>query len=271
MGIIALAIYSKEDALSLHKAVADEAYLLPGSGTSAYLDMAAVIEAAKASGASAVHPGYGFLSENADFVRRCEKARLIFVGPSSAVIELFGDKTKARQLAVQMHVPVNKGSNNCSNIGELQAVMEAKQMQLPVMLKAANGGGGRGMRKVFKMSALEGSFNRCVSEAEGAFGNGAVFVEALIQDAYHIEVQILADRSGHCIHLFERNCSIQVNHQKMVEVAPARGIHPSLRTKLTDCALAIAREAGYTNAGTVEFLVKDALWQTRSRISLLSR
>ena len=241
LSIPTVAIYSRDDEKSLHRTITDEAHLLPGEGPSSYLSIESVIQAAKATGATWIHPGYGFLSENVEFARACEAAGITFVGPSSSVIELFGDKTKARQLAMDSGIPVNKGSNGAlADIGELRAFLEKEQMQPPLMLKASNGGGGRGMRKVFDMSELEESFNRCVSEAEGAFGNGEVFVEALMLDAFHIEVQILADGSGGCIHLYERDCSIQVNHQKMVEIAPARGIHPELREKLTSSALALA-------------------------------
>lgn len=256
MGIPSVAIYSSDDEQSSHRTAANEAFQLTGIGVAAYLDIDSIITIAKSAGADAVHPGYGFLSENSAFAAACESAGINFVGPSSKCIQLFGDKTQARKLAQQCNVPVNKGSPEAlSSVGAVRKFISDNSMELPVMLKAVNGGGGRGIRVVEHISDLATSFDRCVSEAEGAFGSGGVFVEAYVKDAKHIEVQVLGDEDGNYVHLFERDCSVQERHQKVVEIAPARGISSGLRQRLTDAAIALVRSANYSNAGTVEFLV----------------
>jgi len=251
-----VAIFSREDRVHLHRYKADEAYLV-GAGKSpvaAYLDIDGIIEIAKQNHVDAIHPGYGFLSERADFARACEAAGIRFVGPSSSVIEALGDKTRARTLAIEAGVPVVPGTD-----GPVADVAAAEQFVdahgLPVMIKAAMGGGGRGMRVVRDRAALAESFDRARSEALSAFGDGTMFIERFIERPRHIEVQILADANGEVVHLFERDCSVQRRHQKVVEVAPAVHLDPALREALTRDAVTLAKHTGYRNAGTVEFLV----------------
>ncbi|MCA9681481.1 MAG: pyruvate carboxylase, partial [Myxococcales bacterium] len=257
LGIRTVAIFSHEDRVYLHRYKADEAYLV-GEGKSpvaAYLDIDSIIAVARENQVDAIHPGYGFLSERADFARACEAAGIRFVGPSPDVIEILGDKTRARDLALAAGVPVVPGSD-----GPVADIDEARQFVadhgLPVIVKAAMGGGGRGMRVVRKPEELAEAFERARSEAAAAFGDGTVFIERYVERPRHIEVQILADAKGEVIHLFERDCSLQRRHQKVVEVAPAVGLDPRIREALTgDAAIAAAKSSGYRNAGTVEFLV----------------
>lgn len=256
LGIRTVAIFSREDRVHLHRYKADEAYLI-GLGKTpvgAYLDIDGIIEVARENHVDAIHPGYGFLSERADFARACEAAGIRFVGPSPDVIEALGDKTRARDLAIAAGVPVVPGSDGpVATLADAEAFVEAHG--LPIIIKAAMGGGGRGMRVVRARRELPEAFDRAVSEATSAFGDGTVFIERYVERPRHIEVQIVADGAGDVIHLFERDCSVQRRHQKVVEVAPAVHLDPAVREALTADAVKIARHTGYRNAGTVEFLV----------------
>ena len=257
LGIESVAIYPPADALSLHTRVATQARPIGGPAgdpVAAYLDIEAVIAAAKATGCDCVHPGYGFLAENAGFARRCLTEGLIFIGPRADTLDLFGDKTKARDLARAEGIPIVPGSPRAVASAE-EAATAAAALGYPVMVKAAAGGGGRGMRAVETAGAMAAAFDRCRSEAAAAFGDGTLFVEKLIPRPRHIEVQILADGHGGRIHLHERDCSVQLRNQKVVEIAPAPNLAPDLRARILGDALRLARAADYVNAGTVEFLV----------------
>jgi pyruvate carboxylase len=258
LGLKTLAIYSHEDRLSIHRYKADEAFEVgkPGDPIGAYLDQEAILRVALARGVDAIHPGYGFLAENAAFAQRCAEVGIVFIGPNPSALQTFGDKTAARRLAVEAGVPVVPGLDHpVADVEEIRAF--AASHGFPIMLKAAFGGGGRGMRVIERASEIEEAFARASGEAKAAFGNGAVFCERLIRHAKHIEVQLLADAEGHCVHLFERDCSIQRRHQKVIEVAPAVTLSETTREALYQAALRIARASLYVNAGTVEFLVED--------------
>ncbi len=252
-GMESVAIYPPLDTHSLHTRVASEAVATPGDGIAAYLDGEALIQAAVAAGCDCVHPGYGFLAENADFAARCAAAGLVFVGPSPAALRLFGDKIQARAHAAANQVPVVPGSEVVLATAEA-AEDAAEAIGYPVMVKAAAGGGGRGMRVVENGAAMAEAFERCRSEAAQAFGDGTLFLEKRIERPRHIEVQILADGAGSTLHLWERDCSVQIRNQKVVEIAPASGLAPALRQRILDDAVRLARAADYVNAGTVEFL-----------------
>ncbi|MFN7932843.1 MAG: pyruvate carboxylase [Bryobacteraceae bacterium] len=251
-----VAVYSKEDRLSLHRFKADEAYLIgEGKGpVQAYLDVDGIVALAAEKEVDAIHPGYGFLSENPALPRACEKAGITFIGPNPELLELLGDKRAARQLAQRAGIPVVPGTDQPLNKVET-AMARAGDIGFPLIVKAAFGGGGRGMRVVDKAQDLPARFEEARLEAGNAFGNDALFMERYIRRAKHIEVQILGDRHGNILHLYERDCSVQRRHQKVVEVAPAVGLKEKVRKALCEAAVALAREAGYYNAGTVEFLV----------------
>ena len=255
LGLRTVAIYSHEDRLALHRFKADEAYQIgAGKGpVEAYLDIAGLVALAKEKGVDAIHPGYGFLSENPALARACEKAGLIFIGPPPELLELLGDKTAARRLATSAGVPVLPGTEN-----PVKSATEAHKIALeigyPVIVKAAMGGGGRGMRVVHSAAQLEALLEEALGEARSAFGDASVFLEKYLPRARHLEVQILADHHGNLLHLYERDCSVQRRHQKVVEVAPAANLAPSIRGELCDAAVQLARKANYRNAGTVEFL-----------------
>ena len=255
LGLRTVAVYSKEDRLALHRFKADEAYQVgEGKGpVEAYLDIAAIVAVAKATGVDAIHPGYGFLSENPALARACEKAGIAFVGPTPALLELLGDKTAARRLAIAAGVPVLPGADSPVKSSE-EAKRIAAEIGYPVMVKAAMGGGGRGMRAVRSETELESRLEEAQGEAKSAFGDAAVFVEKYLAGARHLEVQILADRHGNLLHLYERDCSVQRRHQKVVEVAPAPNLPLSVRNELCAAAAQLGRTAKYCNAGTVEFL-----------------
>ncbi|MFF2499337.1 pyruvate carboxylase [Peribacillus sp. NPDC058075] len=258
LDIHTVAIYSKEDYGSYHRYKADEAYLV-GEGKKpidAYLDIEGIIAIAKMSGVDAIHPGYGFLSENIEFAKRCEEEGIIFIGPESRHLDMFGDKVKARTQAELADIPVIPGSD-----GPVTSVEEVKefgeQYGFPIIIKASLGGGGRGMRIVGKIEEVEEAYDRAKSEAKAAFGNDEVYVERFIQNPKHIEVQILADTHGNIVHLYERDCSVQRRHQKVVEVAPSVSLSEDLRERICEAAVKLAKNIDYVNAGTVEFLVAN--------------
>ena len=255
LGLRTVAVYSQEDRLALHRFKADEAYLIgQGKGpVEAYLDIAGIVALAKEKGVDAIHPGYGFLSENAAFARACEKAGITFIGPTPELLELLGDKTAARRLAALANVPVLPGTEQAvKNAAEAKKI--AKEIGYPVIVKAAMGGGGRGMRVVREEAELEARMEEEHGEARSAFGDASVFLEKFLPRARHVEVQILADRHGNLLHLYERDCSVQRRHQKVVEVAPAANLLAAVRSELCGAAVDLVRKAKYRNAGTVEFL-----------------
>jgi pyruvate carboxylase len=251
-----VAVFSQEDRLSLHRFKADEAYLIgEGKGpVQAYLDVEGIVALAAEKGVDAIHPGYGFLSENAELPRACERAGITFVGPTAEMLDLLGDKTAARRLAISAGVPVVPGTERPVSRTD-DAVRAAAEIGYPLIVKAAFGGGGRGMRIVAAEKDLLSGLNEARQEAGAAFGNDAVFLERFVRRARHIEIQILADRHGNVLHLYERDCSVQRRHQKVVEVAPAVNLDPKIRAALADAAVALVKTAGYYSAATVEFLV----------------
>jgi pyruvate carboxylase len=256
LGLRTVAIYSQEDRLALHRFKADEAYLIgEGKGpVEAYLDVEGIVALAREKGVDAIHPGYGFLSENPALPRACERAGIAFIGPSAELLDLLGDKRAARQLAQQAGIPTVPGTEDPIS-DPRQAERAARRIGFPLIVKAAFGGGGRGMRVVRNAAEFGERLAEARREAGAAFGNDAVFLERYVERARHIEVQILGDRAGHLLHLYERDCSVQRRHQKVVEVAPAVGLDDSIRRALADAAVKLAKAAGYYNAGTVEFLV----------------
>src|ERR1700676_5800941 len=255
LGLRTIGIYSQEDRLALHRFKADEAYQV-GAGKGpvvAYLDIAGIVALAKEKGVDAIHPGYGFLSENPAFARACQKAGIAFIGPTPELLELLGDRTAARRLAESAGVPVLPGTEE-SITSAAEARKFAATIGYPVIVKAAMGGGGRGMRVVRNESELDQRLEEAQGEAKSAFGDASVFLEKYLPRARHLEVQILADNHGNLLHLYERDCSVQRRHQKVVEVAPAANLPAGVRNELCDAALSLARKANYRNAGTVEFL-----------------
>ncbi len=254
-GLKTTAVYAEDDAESLHIRRTDDAAALPGTGPAAYLDIAAVIAAAKEAGADAIHPGYGFLSENAGLAAAAAEAGLTFVGPSPEALATFGDKARARRLAVESGVPVIDGTDGPTDLDGATAFFRSLGSGGAVMVKAVSGGGGRGMRPVTAIENLEEAFTRCQSEAKAAFGDGDVYVERLIPKARHIEVQVAADREGHVVVLGDRDCSLQRRRQKIVEVAPAPGLSDEQRAALSGYAATLTHAAKYEGLGTVEFLL----------------
>ena len=256
LGIRTVAIYAHEDRFCPHRFKADEAYQLnkDKGPLGAYLDIEGIVAIAVEKGVDAIHPGYGFLSENPDFARACEKNGIIFIGPDAAILDRMGDKTAARGVAEKLNVPTLQGTAEPVE-DRKEAMKEARKIGFPLIIKAAFGGGGRGMRVVREEKDLEAMLDEAQSEAQRAFGNGAVFLEKFVGRAKHIEVQILADKYGNVLHLHERDCSVQRRHQKVIEMAPSYGIDPAIISGLCNASLAIAREVKYTHAGTVEFLV----------------
>jgi acetyl/propionyl-CoA carboxylase alpha subunit/acetyl-CoA carboxylase carboxyltransferase component len=255
LGIRTLAIYSEDDAASLHTRKADAARALRGAGAAAYLDLEQIIAVAKAAGCDAIHPGYGFLSENAKFAHRCAEEGIRFVGPRPEILKLFGDKVQARLLAERAGVPVLPGTSGATSLMEAQEFLAALGAGGAMMIKAVSGGGGRGIRAVTKIDEVEDAYNRCQSEARSAFGNGDVYVEQLIPRARHLEVQVIGDSADGVSHLWERECTIQRRNQKLIEVAPSPGLPPALRDRLIAAAVSLAQEVRYDNLGTFEFLV----------------
>jgi len=257
MGIESVAVFSEADAAAPHVAAANRAVAIgPAPARESYLSVPALLEAARSSGADAVHPGYGFLSENAAFARACAGAGLTFVGPPADVIERMGSKINARRLMSAAGVPVVPGDMPAdqSDRGIRQAV---ERIGLPALIKASAGGGGKGMRHVLDAGAIDGSIQAARREAAAAFGDGTLYVERLVAHPRHVEVQIIADHHGHVLHLFERDCSTQRRHQKVIEESPSPALTPDLRARITESAVAAAQAAGYRNAGTIEFLVDD--------------
>ncbi len=255
LGIQTVAVFSEADRDALHVRLADEAVCIgPSPSAQSYLNIPNIISAAEITEAEAIHPGYGFLAENPDFAEICESCQIKFIGPPSHVIQMMGDKAMARSIAKKAGVPVVPGSEK--SVTSLEEASEiAEHIGYPVLLKAAAGGGGRGMRIVYRKSDLPRYFESAKQEAEKAFGRGDLYVEKYLIEPRHIEVQILADEHGNVLHLFERECSIQRRHQKVIEEAPSPVLTPALRKKICQSAVELAKAVGYMSAGTVEFLL----------------
>lgn len=259
MGIKTVAIYSEADRNAPFVKYADEAVCVgPPPSSQSYLQGDKIIQICKDLNVDGIHPGYGFLSENADFARKVKKAGIIFIGPSAESMDLMGDKLSAKATAKKYKVPMIPGSDGAiSDVKE--AIKVAKEVGFPLLIKASAGGGGKGMRLVEKESEVEQQMNMAISEAVSAFGNGAVFIEKYATGPRHIEIQLIADNHGNCVYLFERECSIQRRHQKLVEEAPSCVLSPELRAAMGKCAVDVAKACNYSGAGTVEFLVDDKL------------
>ena len=258
MGIATVAVYSEVDRDAPHVAYADEAVLLgPAPSTQSYLRIDKVIAAARQTGADAIHPGYGFLSENAEFARQVEAAGITFVGPRPHAIEVMGNKLAAKAAVADYAIPMVPGIDEAVR-DVAQATAIAEDIGFPILIKAAAGGGGKGMRVVESAGEIAEQMQRAISEAESAFGDGAVFIEKYVAAPRHIEVQVLADTHGSCLYLFERDCSIQRRHQKVVEEAPSAVLAPELRRRMGEAAVQVARACDYVGAGTVEFLLDEA-------------
>ncbi len=259
MGIQTVAVYSEADRKAMHVLYADEAYYIgPSPSLESYLNRNKIIEVAKKSGADAIHPGYGFLSENAGFSERCQKEGIIFIGPSAYAISKMGDKITARKTMMDAGVPVVPGTAGKIST-ESEALKTIKEIGLPVMIKASAGGGGKGMRLVKNNRDVKSALRAARSEARSAFGDDSVFIEKYIESPHHIEFQILADRHGNVIHLFERECSVQRRHQKIVEESPSPILTPEKRTEMGEYAVAAAKAVNYEGAGTIEFIVDNDL------------
>ena len=255
MGIATVAVYSEADDAALHRLEADQAVCIgPADPGASYLNMDKIIEAAQSTGAQAIHPGYGFLSENADFAKKCEDSGIVFIGPSAQVIRDMGDKLTARKIMMDADVPVIPGLSGEAT-GLDQMLSAAEEMGYPVLIKASAGGGGKGIRIVESKEQMADSLEAASREAVNAFGDGRVYLEKFFTNARHIEFQVLADNTGHTIHLLERECSIQRRHQKIIEETPSTAVSPELRERMGKTACDAAKAAGYTNAGTVEFLL----------------
>ncbi len=255
LGLDTVAVYSTDDADSLHRLKADRSVALTARGAAAYLDIEQILAIAVSEGVDAIHPGYGFLSENADFARACEAAGIIFVGPSPLVLDAFGDKAAARSLAVECGVPVLAGTPALDGVPDAEAFFDRLGSNPAMLLKAIGGGGGRGMRVVEDRESIGAALERCRSEAQSAFGNAGVFAEQLVRTARHIEVQVVGDQHGAVTHLGERECTLQRQHQKLVEMAPAPGLDPDTRNAICAAAVTMAERIGYRSLGTFEFLL----------------
>ena len=257
LGIKSVAIYSQADAHSLHAKLADESICIgPAESKKSYLHIPAIIAAAEVSGADAIHPGYGFLSENAHFAEVCEKCNIKFIGPTPEQMRKLGEKVAAREVARKAGLPFLPGSKSAIESIDV-AKKTAKEIGFPVILKASGGGGGRGMKIVHKDSDLEKAYFTCRQEAAAAFGNSEVYLEKYLENPRHVEIQILADKHGNIVHLGERDCSIQRRHQKVIEEAPCNLLNEKERNKIGSYAVSLAKEVGYHGAGTVEFLMDD--------------
>ena len=256
MGIRSVAIYSEPDRFALHVKKADESYCIGSEPLAGYLNAYGLVNLAATTGCDAIHPGYGFLSENAQFARACKERGIIFIGPEADVIHRMGDKTEARKAMIAAGIPVTPGTEgNLDSVEEALSV--AEKIGYPIMLKATSGGGGRGIRRCDNADELQRNYQRVISEATKAFGSADVFLEKCIVNPKHIEVQILADHHGNAIHLFERDCSIQRRNQKLIEIAPSPQLEEAQRQYIGGLAVLAAKAVGYTNAGTVEFLLDD--------------
>lgn len=255
LGILSVAVYSEADKEALHAQIADEAVCIgPAPSKESYLNISNIIEAAIGAGAQAIHPGYGFLSENADFARACAENGLVFIGPREETIRALGDKTSAREMAREAGVPLAEGSDGIVETIE-DAARWAEKIGYPVILKASAGGGGKGIRVAENETQLKEAFESASSEAVVNFGDGRLYMEKFISKPRHIEVQVLGDNEGNVIHLYDRECSIQRRHQKLIEEAPSPFLDEEHRRSMCDCAVRLAKRAGYVGAGTVEFLV----------------
>lgn len=256
LGISSVAVYSDADEDALHVRLADEAVRIgPPKAQKSYLNVEAIIGAARERGADAVHPGYGFLAENAGFARACREAGLVFVGPSAEAIEKMGDKSAARRLAEEAGVPIVPGTTG--NATPAEALEKAEEIGFPVMVKAAAGGGGRGIRVVESAGELEEAVRAASREAAASFGEGSVYLEKFLVDPRHVEVQVMGDGEGNVVHFYERECSMQRRRQKLLEEAPSPGLSTETREQITGAAVRLAEQAGYANAGTAEFLVDE--------------
>ena len=255
MGIRTVAVYSEADKNALHKTLADEAVCIgPAPSNKSYLNIKAILEAACLTGADSIHPGFGFLSENANFAKICEEIGIKFIGPKHELIELLGNKSKAKETMKKAGVPVVPGSKGLIKSKE-DAVETAKQIKYPVILKASAGGGGRGIRIAYDEEELKKSYDIVKQEAKVSFNDDSIYIEKFIENPRHIEIQILADEHGNCIHLGERDCSVQRRNQKVLEETPSSVISDATRKKMGEIAVKAVKEIGYTNAGTIEFLV----------------
>jgi acetyl/propionyl-CoA carboxylase alpha subunit/acetyl-CoA carboxylase carboxyltransferase component len=269
LGIRTVAIHSEDDAESLHTRKADEARQLRGAGVAAYLDAQQIVQVAREAGCDAIHPGYGFLAESAAFARLCAEAGITFVGPSPAMLDLFGDKVEARHAAERAGVPVLAGSKQATTLEQAREFLGGLSDGHAMIIKAVAGGGGRGVRVVHRAEELEEAYKRASSEAKAAFGNEAVYVEEFLPRARHIEVQIAGDGSGEVTHLWERDCSIQRRHQKIVEIAPSPALPEAVRTRIIEAAVRLAKDVRYDNIGTFEFLVDASNLNDDSRFAFI--
>ncbi len=257
LGVRTVAVYSQADERSMHVQLADDAICIgPGPSSQSYLMIDRIISAAEIANVDAIHPGYGFLSEHAKFARICESCKIKFIGPSAEVIELMGDKNQARATARKNKVPIIPGTDGVIN-GEKESIEAAAKIGYPVMVKAAAGGGGRGMRPVFNEASLLSAFSAARTEAEKCFGNGDMYMEKLVENPHHIEIQVMGDSKGNVIHLGERDCSLQRRNQKIIEECPSPFLSEKLRRRMGAAAVKLCEEIGYENAGTIEFLVDD--------------
>lgn len=254
LGIATAAIYAESDATGIYVKKANEAYLVGPGPVQGYLDAQQIVGLAKRIHADAIHPGYGFLAENAEFAKLCQKANITFIGPSAHSLELLGDKVKARELAMKVGVPVVPGTDGSVTSVE-EGLAFAQRIGYPIMVKASAGGGGRGLRVVRSDDELKEAMEAGAREALAAFGNGDLFLEKYVERPHHIEFQLLADKNGYVIHLGERDCSIQRRHQKLIEIAPSLILTPRLRAEMGEAAISLARAAQFYNAGTIEFLL----------------
>ncbi|MEI6101072.1 MAG: acetyl-CoA carboxylase biotin carboxylase subunit [Eubacteriales bacterium] len=255
MGIATVAVYSTADRQALHTQLADEAVCIGAPAPrDSYLNPYNILSAAHITGADAIHPGYGFLSENSKFVRMCKKSNIVFIGPDAEAMDKMGNKLMARKIMTEANVPIIPGSLEAiKNVEEAKKI--ANEVGYPVMIKASAGGGGRGIRKVNSEEDIEGAFNSAAQEAIAAFGDGTLYMEKCIDNARHIEVQIMCDNFGHAVHLFERECSLQRRNQKMMEEAPSPALDKEKRMAIGEAAVRAAKAAGYNSAGTIEFLM----------------